>query len=766
MNANSQKSPELAGAGNNKLAIIGKDLIAGVVVFLVALPLCLGIAVASDPGGGQVKPIAGLIAGIVGGLVVAVLSGSQSSVSGPAAGLTAVVASQITALNSFQAFLLAVVLAGVIQIILGLIKAGGLNAFFPSSVIKGLLAAIGVILILKQFPHLLGHDSDPEGEMSFVQPDQQNTFSELFELLGDFHVGAMVIGIASVLLLLLWNRIKVLKNSLVPAPLIVVGFGVAMVVLFERLGGGWLVQDSHLVRVPVAGSLAEVKNFIVLPDFSAFSNSQVYIAAFTIAIVASLETLLNLEAVDRLDPHRRHSPPNRELIAQGVGNITAGMLGGLPVTSVIVRSSVNIHSGARTRLSAIFHGVLLVTCVGFLPGLLNMIPLSCLAAILIVTGFKLANPKLFKQMWAQGRYQFIPFATTVAVIVLTDLLIGILIGLGISLAFILMSNLRRPMRKLMEKHVGGEIVHIELSNQVSFLNIAAIDKALREIPDGGDVLLDARNTDYIDPDVLSLIRDFKDEGGPARGINVSLRGFRTKYKLEDDIQFVDYTTRELQEQMTPQQALQVLMEGNERFRSGRRLSRDLGRQLRATSHGQHPMAVVLSCIDSRVPAEIVFDLGLGDIFSARVAGNVISPMILGSIEYACAVAGAKLVMVLGHTSCGAVTAACSHLAARNSHNSDNVNSILHDIESSIDPSKCRAAMSGTKDEQQDFVNNIAIHNVQRAVQGILQQSPTIKQMTASGQVAVVGGMYDIATGKIDFYVENGMAELETAKIEG
>ncbi len=768
----SDNQAEIANKNKLTAAVFGKDLISGTVVFLVALPLCLGIAVASsyvpsEDGATPINvlPVAGLIAGIVGGLIIGPLSGSQTSVSGPAAGLTAVVATQLGALGSFEAFLVAVMIGGVIQIGLGLVKAGGLNAFFPSSVIKGLLAAIGVILILKQIPHLFGHDDDAEGEMSFQQPDSQNTFSELYELLGNFHWGAVFVGLTSILILVLWQRIKPLKNSIVPSPLIVVIFGMLMVWTFRGMGTWEFVAGSkQLVEVPVASSLQSfVSKLFTFPDFGALANVQVYVAGFTIAIVASLETLLNLEAVDGIDPHRRHSPPNRELIAQGIGNITCGAIGGLPVTSVIVRSSVNISTGARTKVSAIFHGVLLLGCVGFFPQFLNMIPLSCLAAILIMTGLKLASPKLFVQMWKTGWNQFIPFATTVLVIVFTDLLVGILVGLAVSLTFILKSNLRRPMRKVVEKHASGEIIHIELANQVSFLNIAALDRAFREVPDGGHVLLDARGTDYIDPDVFTLIRDFKEEAGPARNVQVSLRGFREKYDLEDEILFVDYTSRELQQQLTPESALQVLMEGNERFRSGHRLSRDLGRQLRATSHGQHPMAVVLSCIDSRTPAEIIFDLGLGDVFSCRVAGNIVSPMILGSIEYGCAVAGAKLVMVLGHTRCGAVTAACSHAAKGESADSENVNSIIQDLKSCIDHSKCNVAMRGSKNEQNEYIDQVAADNVQRTVESILQQSPVIKRLTETGDVAVVGGMYDVATGKIDFFVENGLGDSDRIK---
>ena len=316
-----------------------RDLSAGVVVFLVALPLCLGIALASG------APLfAGLLAGIIGGLVVGSLSGSHTSVSGPAAGLTAIVAAQIATLGSFQAFLLAVFIGGLMQIGLGIMRAGALSAFFPSSVIKGLLAAIGVILILKQIPHLLGHDTDPEGDMSFVQPDKENTFSEIATLFtGDIHVGAAIIGLTGITLLLVWERTKFLKNSIVPGPLVAVLAGVFLHFWFRRMGGSLAIDPSHLVQIPVAESASDLMGFLQFPDFSMWSSTAVYIAAATIAIVASLETLLNLEAVDKLDKLRRHSPPSRELIAQGVGNVLAGLVGGLPMTSVIVRSSVNVN---------------------------------------------------------------------------------------------------------------------------------------------------------------------------------------------------------------------------------------------------------------------------------------------------------------------------------------------------------------------------------------------------------------------------------------
>ena len=726
-----------------------RDLTAGLVVFLVALPLCLGVALASNA-----PLISGVVAGIVGGIVVGILSGSHTSVAGPAAGLTAIVAAQIGALGSFQAFLLALVIAGVIQIALGLARAGFIAAFFPSSVIKGLLAAIGVILILKQIPHLLGDDAAADGELAFQQLDQENTFSEFFALLGNFHLGATVIGLASIALLLFWDKFKPLKTSVVPAPLIVVLLGVGMSETFQMIGGRWLIEPKHLVQVPVADNLSEFFQFLQWPDFSHWTNPAVYTAGLTIALVASLETLLNLEAVDKIDPQQRRSPPSRELLAQGIGNVTVGLLGGIPVTSVIVRSSVNINAGNKTKASAIFHGVLLLVCVVLLPAWLNVVPLSCLAAILLVTGIKLASPKLVKQMWSEGRYQFIPFAATVVAIVMTDLLIGILIGLAVSISFILNSNLRRPIRRFVEKHLGGDVLHIELANQVSFLNRAALSRALNSVPRGGHLLLDAQNTDYIDPDVLDLIRDFKEQTAPARDVEVSFIGFKNKYQFDDRIQYVDYSTRELQSAVTPQQVLYILKDGHERFRTGQRLTRDLGRLLNVTADAQHPLAVVLSCIDSRTPGELIFDLGVGDIFSVRIAGNITTREVLGSIEYGCAVAGAKLVVVLGHTRCGAVTTAVNLASSAENPaqatGCQNVGSLLHQIQESIEPNQLRRMGQMSKTEQEAFVDSVAGENVLHTVATMLEQSETLAGLLQSSRIAIAGAMYDVATGDITF----------------
>lgn len=745
---------------------ITRDLTAGMVVFLVALPLCLGIALAANA-----PLISGVLTGIVGGILVGLLSGSQTSVSGPGNCLMAIIAAQIATLGSFEAFLLAVVIGGLLQIVLGLARAGVLSAFFPSSVIQGLLAAIGVILILKQIPHILGRDTDPEGDMSFLQPDHENTFSEFGELLGGIHPGATLIGVLSILVLLNWNRLAILKRSVIPAQLVVVVIGVVFTQIFQRMGSTWAIQPSHMVQVPVAQNVADLTAFLRFPDFTQWANPAIYSAGLMIAIVASLETLLNLEAVDKIDPQRRHSPPSRELVAQGIGNVVVGLIGGIPISSVIVRSSVNINAGGQTKLATIFHGTLLLISVVLFPSYLNQIPLSCLAAILCVTGIRLTSPMLVRQMWKEGRYQFIPFAVTLIAIVLTDMLIGILVGLAVSLAFILNSNFRQPLRRVIEKHLGGDVLHIELANQVSFLNRAALERVLQEAPHGAHVLLDALHTDYIDPDILNLIRDFKDRTAPIRGITLSLSGFRDKYQLDDDIQFVDYSTRELQGQITSTQVLRILEAGNKRFRTGQRLSRDLGRQLHATASGQHPLAVVLSCIDSRTPSELIFDLGLGDVFSIRVAGNVSSPKVLGSMEYGCAVAGAKLILVIGHTRCGAVTAsvnlACSPQSAEEATGCQHLESIVLEIQQSVDICACRDLDRMSSAEKIDFVDDVAKQNVLRVVREIVDQSRTIGRAVAEGRVAVVGAMYDVSTGKIDFLIDDaiGLPELEEPILE-
>ncbi len=723
------------------------DLPAGLVVFLVALPLCLGIALASG------APLfSGVMAGIIGGVVVGLLSGSSTSVSGPAAGLAAIVLTQIETLGSFERFLVAVFLAGILQIILGLLKAGSLASFFPSSVIKGLLAAIGVLLILKQLPHLVGHDPDPIGEMAFEQPDHESTVSELFLIWNDFQPTAIVVGLVSLAVLVGWSRVPFLKKTGIPVPLVAVILGTGLQLLLAKNSGQWVLEADHLVQVPVLEGMHEIGSLITTPDFSALTQRNIYAAAITIALVASLETLLNLDAVDNLDPKQRRSPPNRELLAQGCGNMLAGLVGGLPMTSVVIRSSVNVQAGNETKVSAVFHGLLLVLCVLLIPQVLNLIPLASLAAILIVTGVKLASPALMKQMWREGRAQFVPFITTVVAIVVTDLLVGVLIGLGTAIGFILKSNLTRPLKKVIEKHVTGDVLRIELSEQVSFFNRAALEMTLSGLERGSQVVLDASNSDFIDPDIVHLVREFKEVTGPARSIQVSLVGFKEHYsQLPDQILFEDFATRELQSQISPDAVLEMLKAGNDRFLKGRRLYRDLTRQVTETAKGQAPLAVILSCIDSRNSSELIFDLGIGDIFSVRIAGNVAKDKVLGSIEYACAVAGAKLIVVMGHTSCGAVNAAVDSFgdlaSVQQSTGCTHIPVLLESIQKSIDPNE---KIPESASERSKFADEVAGRHVSRTLNKLLIKSEAIRRLVSSGKVGIIGAMYDVSTGAVTF----------------
>lgn len=727
--------------------LIQTDLAAGLVVFLVALPLCLGIALASN------APLfSGVLAGIIGGVVVGALSGSPLSVAGPAAGLTAIVAVQIGKLGAFENFLAAVVVGGAIQIVLGLTRCGFIAAFFPSSVIKGLLAAIGLIVCLKQIPHVLGHDRVPDRATVFAHPEGKGSLNELFDTLFHFQEGALVVGVFSVLLLVVWGRLKSLKRFPIPAPLVVVVLAVIANHYLRKIGGIWLIEDSHLVQVPKIANGTSLASLLTAPNWEAFRSPAVYLAGVTIALVASLETLLNLEAVDKLDPRQRTSPPNRELVAQGVGNLVGGLVGALPVTSVIVRSSVNANAGAQTRLSTIVHGLLMTACVLGIPDLLNQIPISALGAILLVTGVKLASPSIFRRMWREGRSQFVPFVVTISGILFTDLLVGILLGLATSIGFLLHSNLQRPMRKILERHPAGDILRIELASHVSFLSKAALEKNLREVPRGTHVLLDARSTDYIDADVLDLIHDFRSTIGPAHGVQVSTLGFREIYPaLQDRLEFVDYSSQEVQKQLRPPDVIEILRAGNERFRKGQRINRDFGRQMEKTAGGQFPIAIVVSCIDSRAPAEILFDVGLGDIFCVRVAGNVAKDKVIGSVEYACGCAGAKLVIVMGHSLCGAVGAAINLFNSTESIESatgcDHLGTLLREIQISIEEPPPEPTSLGARALHSSKVSRA---NVRHTLGVLREKSALLRRLEADGTIAMVGAFYDIETGMVSF----------------
>nr|WP_317165631.1 SulP family inorganic anion transporter [Nibribacter ruber] len=486
---------------------MGKDLSAGLVVFLVALPLCLGISLASG------APLfSGLIAGVVGGLVVSWASGSQLSVSGPAAGLTVIVINGIAQMQTFEAFLTAVVLAGIIQIALGYLKAGIIGLYFPSSVIKGMLAAIGLILILKQIPHFLGADDDFLGDLNFLQSDGRNTFSEIGFALSQLQLGSLVVGLVSLALMLLWERPfmqKVKAIKLIPGALVAVVLSIGLNFLFQSSFPALAIANTHLVQLPEISGPATLLAELRFPDLSVLTNANVYILAFTIAIVASLESLLSVEAVDKLDPHKRRTPTNRELKAQGLGNVISGLIGGIPLTAVIVRSSANVNAGGETKLASFFHGLFLVMSILFLTGVLQHVPLAALAAILLMVGFKLTKPVLYKAQWRLGMDQFLPFIITIVAILFTDLLKGISIGLVVGIFYILKANYKTPY--FFKKVAGhaGEQIHIKLSENVTFLNKASVALTLHHLPENSEVLIDGSASTYIDHDVLEAIENFK-----------------------------------------------------------------------------------------------------------------------------------------------------------------------------------------------------------------------------------------------------------------
>lgn len=503
---------------NGLLSNLKYDVPASIIVFLVAVPLCLGIALASG------APLfSGIIAGIVGGIVAGVFSGSQLGVSGPAAGLAVIVLTAIQQLGAFEIFLMAVVIGGVFQMLLGFAKAGIIGYYFPSSVIKGMLSGIGIIIILKQIPHAVGYDKDYEGSLAFNNPDGHNTFSELFYMFEAMSSGAIIITVISMAILILWEQPfmkKIKLFQLLQGPLIVVGLGIALNLIFQNMTGLALTGEQ-VVKIPVPETIGGFFNQFTLPDFASITNPAVWVTGITIAVVASLETLLCLEATDKMDPFKRVTPANQELKAQGIANIVSGLIGGLPITQVIVRSSTNIQSGGRTKMSSIFHGIIMLVCAMSIPFLLNLIPLASLAAILFLVGYKLAKPVLFKQMYGLGQTHFVPFIVTILGIVFTDLLMGIGMGLAVAIFYVLYNNYKKPFLFEKDKDLKDGVIRLALAEDVTFINKASIQRTLSQIPDGARVVIDASKSINIDFDVIEIIDEFE-VNAKHRGIHLTI----------------------------------------------------------------------------------------------------------------------------------------------------------------------------------------------------------------------------------------------------
>ncbi len=712
------------------------DIPAGLVVFLVALPLCLGIALASG------APLfSGLMAGIIGGTVVAFFSKSSLGVSGPAAGLIVIVSEAILNLG-FEAFLLSVVIAGILQIIMGRLGAGIIGYYFPSAVINGMLAGIGIIIFLKQIPHAVGYDKDYEGDLDFYQHDHYSTFSEIAHMLNYIEIGAVIISLTSLLIMILWETPLIKKFNHVkhiPGAIVAVFSGIAINQYFIAQIPEWSLSGQHLVNLPNLSNLADLSNLIILPDFTQINNLAVYKTAFVLALVASIETLLSIEAVDKLDPYKRVTPNNTELKAQGIGNICSGLLGGLPITQVIIRSSANVQAGAHTKVAAMTHGFILLAATLFFPDLLNKIPLSSLAAILLIIGFKLARPSLFKQMYQVGSYHFIPFIATILGLLFTNLLIGVAIGMAFASFFILLENQKIGFY-LHEHHEANKTI-ISLSENVSFLNKANLLKLLDSLPEHSNVVIDATHAKYIDYDVYEIIQNFRAEA-KRKNINLVIQNLRG-FGVLSPVPPAKTLSKQEQQNLTPLQVLERLKQGNERFINSLKEHKNLLEQINETASGQFPLAIILSCIDSRTSAELIFDQGLGDIFSVRIAGNIINDDILGSMEFACKLSGSKLIVVLGHTRCGAIKGACAHAQL------DHLSGLLDKIKPAVQSIEKELHTEVTVDNPQ-LVEKVAAKNVELMVQQIHQKSPLLNDMKNNGEIDIVGGMYDIETGRVDF----------------
>lgn len=504
---------------------IKQNFAPGLVVFLVALPLCLGIALASGA-----PPLSGVIAGIVGGIVVGYISNSNISVSGPAAGLTAIILTAITDLGAFELFLCAGIIAGLLQLILGFMKAGSISNYFPTNVIEGMLAGIGIIIILKQIPHAVGYDADYVGSQVVFTKGFTGIGEYMDRLVSSIQPGTVIITLVSITILLVWEKVPALKKiKMLPGALVAVVVGILLNEVFKLTGSHFAIDSTHLVTLPVPKTAEDFASMLTLPSFEGFLNPKVWVIGATIAIVASIETLLCIEASDRLDKQRRLTDTNLELRAQGIGNMLSSAIGGLPMTSVVVRTSANANAGATTKMSTIIHGTLLLISVLTIPFLLNKIPLATLAAVLILVGYKLAKPATFKRFWQKGKYQFIPFIATIVAVVATDLLKGVAIGMAISIYYILQGNMKRAYYYSKDELEDGDDIKITLSEEVSFLNKAPIKRTLKNIKPGSKVTIDAKKTSYITTDVLELIEEFANVRAREEDIEVTLIGFKTSY---------------------------------------------------------------------------------------------------------------------------------------------------------------------------------------------------------------------------------------------
>ena len=713
---------------------LNKDIPASIVVFLVALPLCLGIALASGA-----PLVSGLISGIIGGIVIGSISHSSVSVSGPAASVTAVVLAAIISLGKFEVFLMAVVLGGIFQLALGLLKAGLIADYMPSNIIKGLLAAIGIILIMSQFPYALGMEADTESYFD----TSADIFDQVAGIIPSFFnslgAGPIVITLISLGIMIFWEKTPLKNFKLLPPALVVVIFGVVLNFLFGLFMPVLQLDAVHLVNIPKIDHISEL---ITFPDFTAIKNPEVWGVAISITLIASIASLLAIEAADEIDPHKRNTPPNRELVAQGIGNTITGLIGGIPITSVIVRSSVNINAGAETKLSAILHGFFLLLSVLFLSSVLNLIPLSSLAAILLVIGYKLASWEVVSTMFKKGWNQFIPFIVTVVAIIATDLLIGIFIGTLVSIFFILRSNYHNAFFIENTKIFKGETIRLELSNEVSFFNKASIKNSLWNVPNNATVIIDATFASYIDHDVLEIFKDFKETYAKEHEINLSIIGLKEKYDLGKDLKFVQEEIQEFKERTTPQEIFEYLQDGNQRYADGKLVSRRLRNKELMDFINAPPLAAVVNCIDMREPLNVLMNTGIGDLIPIRTAGNLADKEVIRSIEVACKNQGARFILFMGNSSNKIYAEALREYRDSNSY----LVPLIKNAVTALNISEKEI----TEENIFQFADEITKWNLENSKTRVIQESPYLRMEIENGNVGMASGFFKRGDGKIEF----------------
>lgn len=713
-----------------------KDIPAGIVVFLVALPLCLGIALASGA-----PLISGLISGMIGGLVVGLISRSHTSVTGPAASLSAVVLIAIQLLGSFQVFLLALLIGGLIQVALGFLKAGRIADYIPTNIIKGLLAAIGLILIFSQLPYALGVELNESRLLNYSQDFFTGLQERAFLVFTTIAPGALLLSLISLVIMIYWDKTPLKHLKLFPPSLFVVILGVGLNQLFKFYIPTLYLDGVHLVNIPEINHFGSLFTF---PDFSAINDSKVWTYAFTIAIIGSIATLLNLEATDNLDPHKRRSPPNQELVAQGIGNTLAGLLGGIPITSVIVRSSVNIEAGAESKFSTLIHGFLLTISVLFLSNIINLIPLASLAAILLLVGYKLTSFRIIKQMYRKGWVQFLPFAVTVIAILLTDVLLGVLIGSAVSVFFLLRSNFYNPYYIEATNPVNKKkIVRLELSNEVSFLNKPAIKRTLWNLPNGTKVIIDASFSSYVEPDILEIFEDYKDTFAKENNIDFNIIGLGDNFTPRNKIKIDRKHSQDRNDLKTPQKILNFLEEGNKRYVDGDLVSRRFQNKKLKDFIKDAPLAIVVNCIDMREPLNMLMNTGIGDLIPLKVAGNILGVDLINTIEISCRKQDAKLILIMGHSPNKLINYALKNTM---SSSEERISSLLAPAisEGFFKPKELNA------ENLEDWTERLTKWNIEYSRALVLSSNPYLKSEILKGNIGLCTAIFNRKTGKIEF----------------